>query len=100
MAAGLALAKSVPWSSPYPVELERQCRRGAEQQDLERDVIEPVPRKRRVGAFHRAISQVVPALESLIATPIAASRSRMRSDSLKSLRLRAAVRSESRRSTS
>src|SRR6266851_4721579 len=50
--------------------------------------------KRRVGLRHRAISQVVPSLESLMTTPIAASSSRMRSDSLKSFRARAAVRSE------
>src|SRR5205085_10133627 len=44
--------------------------------------------QRRFGqrlSHYRAISQVVPSLESLITTPIAASSSRMRSDSLKSL---------------
>ena len=46
-----------------------------------------------VWSAHRAISQVVPSLESLMTTPIAASSSRMRSDSLKSFRARAAVRS-------
>src|SRR3569832_2285601 len=44
------------------------------------------------GRGHRAISQVVPSFESLSTTPIAASSSRMRSDSLKSFALRAAVR--------
>src|SRR5215472_15222818 len=47
----------------------------------------------RDAARHRAISQVVPSLESLIAMPIAASWSRIRSDSLKSFRARAAARS-------
>src|SRR5207302_11160482 len=58
--------------------------------------------QRRFGqrlSHYRAISQVVPSLESLITTPIAASSSRMRSDSLKSFRARAAVRSEIKRST-
>src|SRR5690606_3361754 len=41
---------------------------------------------------HRAISQVVPSFESLSTTPMAASSSRMRSDSLKSFALRAAAR--------
>ncbi len=45
---------------------------------------------------HRATSHVVPSLESLMAMPMAASSSRMRSDSLKSLRARAAVRSSMR----
>ncbi len=45
-----------------------------------------------VVATHRAISQVVPSLESLIDDdPSPRARSRMRSDSLKSLRARAAV---------
>src|SRR5947209_4048153 len=60
---------------------------------FDEDVVAPVFRERRIGAGHRAISQVVPSLESLMTTPIAASSSRMRSDSLKSLRARAAVRS-------
>src|SRR6266581_5793704 len=63
---------------------------------FDEDVVAPVFRERRVGAGHRAISQVVPSLESLMTTPIAASSSRMRSDSLKSLRARAAVRAEIR----
>ncbi len=45
---------------------------------------------------HRAISQVVPSLVSFSTTPIAASSSRMRSDSSKSLRLRAALRASIR----
>src|SRR3954451_24334178 len=59
---------------------------------FDEDVVAPVFRERSVGAGHSAISQVVPSLESLMTTPIAASSSRMRSDSLKSLRARAAVR--------
>src|SRR6185312_2319494 len=53
-------------------------------------VCEEWPQRELRGA-HRAISQVVPSLESLSTTPIAASSSRMRSDSLKSFALRAAA---------
>src|SRR3954451_10038469 len=68
--------------------------RGDDHRPFDEDVIAPVLWKRRVGVGHRAISQVVPSLESLIRTPIAASSSRIRSASLKSFRARAAVRSE------
>src|SRR3954451_23301146 len=73
--------------------------RGDDHRPLDEDVIAPVLWKRRVGFGHRAISQVVASFESLITTPIAASSSRIRSDSLKSFRARAAVRSEIRAST-
>src|SRR5450631_2877536 len=63
---------------------------------FDEDVVAPVFRERRVGLCHRAISQVVPSLESLMTTPIAASSSRMRSDSLKSLRARASARDRSK----
>src|SRR4051812_21436913 len=63
---------------------------------FDEDVVAPVFRERRVGTGHRAISQVVPSLESLMTIPIAVSSSRMRSDSLKSLRARAAVRDSMR----
>src|SRR4029077_6333155 len=43
------------------------------------------------NGHHRAIPQVVPSLESFSTTPIAASSSRMRSDSLKFLAARAAA---------
>src|SRR5450631_3622408 len=66
---------------------------------FDEDVVAPVFRERRVGLCHRAISQVVPSLESLMTTPIAASSSRMRSDSAKSFRARAAVRSAIKPST-
>src|SRR6185437_797576 len=49
---------------------------------------------------HRAISQVVPSLESFSTTPMAASSSRIRSDSLKFFALRAALRASTRLSTS
>src|SRR5713101_2650075 len=65
---------------------------------FDEDVIAPVFWERRLGISHRATSQVVPSLESLMTTPIAASSSRMRSDSLKSFRARAAARSEISRS--
>src|SRR6266702_4671161 len=64
---------------------------------FDEDVVAPVFRERRVGAGHRAISQVVTGLP-LASLPsfktifIAASWSRMRSDSSKSLRARAAAR--------
>src|SRR5256886_11303081 len=67
---------------------------GDDHRPFDEDVIAPVLWKRRVGFGHRAISQVVPSLESLMTTPNAASSSRMRSDSLKSFRARAAVRAE------
>src|SRR3954471_1194585 len=66
---------------------------------FDEDVVAPVFRERRVGFGHRAISHVVPSLESLMTTPIAASSSRIRSDSLKSFRARAAARTSSRPST-
>ena len=79
-----------------PYSFGRQRNRAGDQRDLERDIIEPVFRKRRIGLRHHAISHVVTglpsaSLPSLMATPIAASSSRMRSDSLKSFRARAAV---------
>src|SRR5262245_20940872 len=44
------------------------------------------------GSVHRAMSQVVPSFESFTTTPMAASSSRMRSDSLKFFAARAAAR--------
>src|SRR5215216_3610000 len=79
-------------------EFQGEQDRGNDHRPFDEDVIAPVFWKRRVGFGHRAISQVVPSLESLITTPIAASSSRMRSDSLKSFRARAAVRFEIRAS--
>ena len=46
--------------------------------------------RRSVPHGHRAISQVVPSLESFSTTPLAASSSRMRSDSAKFFAVRAA----------
>src|SRR6185437_15445988 len=46
------------------------------------------------SGHHRATSHVVPSLESLSTTPIAASSSRMRSDSLKFFAFRAASRAK------
>src|SRR5262245_38835349 len=51
------------------------------------------------GGAHRAISQVVPSLESLSTMPMAASSSRMRSDSLKFFAARAAARASIRLAT-
>src|SRR5882757_5444928 len=73
-------------------EFQGEQDRSHDHRPFDEDVITPVLWKRRIGFGHRAISQVVPSLESLITTPIAASSSRMRSDSLKSFRARAAVR--------
>src|SRR3954454_15291243 len=65
--------------------------RGCDHRPLDEDVIAPVLGEWRVGLAHRAISQVVTglpsaSLPSFNTTPIAASSSRMRSDSLKSFR--------------
>src|ERR1700726_5009698 len=92
------LGSACPMGSKYSEQFWGQHDRGRDHDPFQNDVIAPVFRKRRVGLAHRAISQVVPSLESLITTPIAASSSRMRSDSLKSLRARAAARSEIRSS--
>src|ERR1043166_3326450 len=70
---------------------ERDGRR--EDHDLALDVIAPVTPERGVGMLHRLTSHVVPSLESFSTIPWAASSSRMRSDSLKSFALRAALRS-------
>src|SRR3954454_6846766 len=78
---------------------ERQQDRADDHRPFDEDVIAPMFRKRRVRFGHRAISQVVPSLESLMTTPIAASSSRMRSDSLKSFRARAAARTSNKVST-
>src|SRR6476646_5221797 len=84
--AGLGRACPIS-SSPHAVELQDQRHRAGKQQDLQRDIIEPVSWERRIGFGHHAISHVVTglpsaSLPSLMATPIAASWSRMRSDSL------------------
>src|SRR5689334_15525545 len=69
-------------------------RRGEDRREHGRVRRQERPQRRgRGGRTHRATSHVVPSLESLIATPMAASSSRMRSDSVKSFRARAAVRS-------
>src|SRR5665213_2407821 len=68
---------------------------GAENLAQQRRIGREIRPQRHLGMrlrAHRAISQVVPSLESFSTTPIAASSSRMRSDSAKSLRARAAVR--------
>src|ERR1700719_3232516 len=88
------LGNACPIASKYSEQFQREHDRPSDHSPFENDVITPVFWKRRVGTAHRAISQVVPSLESLITTPIAASSSRMRSDSLKSFRARAAVRAE------
>src|SRR6201999_1440446 len=92
------LARSAPSRHNTPNELEREDRCADDQRPFDEDVIAPVFWERRVGFGHRAISQVVVgspvagSLPSLIAIPIVASSSRIRSDSLKSFRARAAVR--------
>src|SRR5450756_3140654 len=93
------LGSVCPMASKHSEQLQCQHHGGGDHRPFDDDVIAPVLRKRRVGLAHRAISQVVPSLESLITTPIAASWSRIRSDSPKSLRARAAVRSAIRLST-
>src|SRR5258708_26056619 len=86
-------------SEQFDQEFQGKQDRGNDHRPFDEDVVAPVLWKRRIGFGHRAISQVVPSLESLITTPIAASSSRIRSDSLKSFRARAAVRSEIKTST-
>src|SRR3954447_19346004 len=81
-----------PIASEHSEQLERQHDGCRDHDPFERYVIAPVFWKGRIGTAHRAISHVVPSLESLMTTPIAASWSRIRSDSLKSLRARAASR--------
>src|SRR6266568_7214330 len=86
-----------PSRSPHAVQSENQRNGAGNQQDLQRDIIQPMLRERRVGLFHHATSQVVTglpsaSLPSFSTTPIATSSSRMRSDSAKSLRARAAAR--------
>src|SRR6266705_3277359 len=95
--AGLGSACAI--ASKYSKQPQRQHDGCDDHRPFDEDVIAPVFWERRLGISHRAISQVVPSLESLMTTPIAASSSRMRSDSLKSLRARAAARSEISRST-
>src|SRR5688572_11633411 len=90
--AGLGMA--CPIGSKYSEQFQGEHDRGNDHRPFDEDVIAPVLWEWRVGLRHRAISHVVPSFESLITTPIAASSSRMRSDSLKSFRARAAVRSE------
>src|ERR1700712_1491576 len=85
--------RACPMASKYSEQLQSQQDRADDYGPFDEDVIAPVLWERRVGFAHRAISQLVPSLESFITTPIAASSSRMRSDSPKSLRVRAAVRS-------
>src|ERR1700704_5784583 len=93
------LGSACPIASKHSEQFQRKHHRCRDDDPLDYDVIAPVSWKRRVGAAHRAISHVVPSLESLMTTPIAASSSRIRSDSLKSLRARAAARSEINAST-
>src|SRR5438876_2198494 len=94
--AGLDSACAI--ASKYSEQSQRQHDGRDNHRPFDEDVIAPVLWERRIRLLHRAISQVVPSLESLMTTPIAASSSRMRSDSLKSFRARAAVRSEISRS--
>src|ERR1700738_4288007 len=90
------LGSSCPIVSKYCEQFQSKHNCCRDDDPLENDVIAPMLLKRRVGTAHRAISHVVPSLESLMTTPIAASSSRMRSDSLKSFRAGAAVGSEIR----
>src|SRR4051812_50152496 len=92
------LGKACPIASKYSEQSQGQHGRGNDQRPFDEDVIAPMFRERGIGLVHHATSHVVtgfPAasLPSLMATPIAASSSRMRSDSLKSFRARAAARS-------
>src|SRR5665647_3557481 len=67
------LGSACPIASKHSEQFQCQHDGGRDHGPFEHDVIAPVLGKRRVGLGHRAISQVVPSLESLITTPIAAS---------------------------
>src|SRR5256885_8005484 len=76
---------------------------GAENLGKQRRVLDEERPQSELGmgdGHHRATSQVVPSFESFSTTPIAASSSRMRSASAKSLALRAESRAAMRRSIS
>src|SRR3954447_14041359 len=89
-----ALGKACPIASKHPEQFCDEQDRSRDHRPFDEDVVAPVFWERRIGLAHRATSQVVPSLESLMTTPMAASSSRIRSDSLKFFRARAAVRSE------
>src|SRR6266545_2608398 len=98
------LGSDCPIASKYSEQSEDQQDRGDNHGPFDEDVVAPVLWERRIGLVHHAISQVVTgfpsaSLPSLMTTPMAASSSRIRSDSLKSFRARAAARSTIRRST-
>src|SRR5438093_8933587 len=91
------LGNACPIASKHSKQSQGQQDRGSDQRPFDEDVIAPVFWERRIGFRHRAISQVVTgfpsaSLLSFRTMPMAASSSRIRSDSLKSLRARAAVR--------
>src|SRR4051812_19079689 len=88
------LGSVCPIASKYSEEFQGQHGGSGDHGPLHCDVIAPVLWKRRARTAHRATSHVVPSFESFMTTPIAASWSRIRSDSLKSFRARAAARSE------
>src|SRR5258705_5737231 len=85
------LGNACPIASKNSEQSQCEHDRRNDQRPFDEDVIAPVSWERRVGFRHHAISQVVTglpsaSLPSLMATPIAASSSRIRSDSLKSFR--------------
>src|SRR2546429_454738 len=91
------LGNACPIASNHSEQSQGEQDRGSDQRPFDENVISPVFRERRIGSGHHAISHVVTgfpsaSLPSLMATPMAASSSRMRSDSLKSFRARAAER--------
>src|SRR3954469_4358244 len=76
------LGNACPIASKHSEQSQGQHDRGNDQRPFDEDVIAPVFWKRRIGFRHHAISHVVrgfpsPSLPSLMATPIAASSSRM-----------------------
>src|SRR5213592_3713712 len=82
------LGKACPIASKHSKQSQSEHDRGSDQRPLDEDVIAPVFWERGIGLVHHAISQVVTgfpsaSLPSLMATPMAASSSRIRSDSLK-----------------
>src|ERR1700704_5815982 len=98
------LGSACPIASKHSEQFQRQHDGRHDDGPLDHDVVAPVLWKRRRGTAHRAISQVVTglpsaSLPSFSTTPIAASSSRIRSDSLKSFRARASLRLSNKSST-
>src|SRR6478752_9569295 len=79
------LGNACPIASKHSEQSQGERDRGGDQRPFDEDVVAPALWKRRIGATHQATSHVVTglpsaSLPSLMAIPMAASSSRMRSD--------------------